>query len=140
MSSSVDNESRTPSRPARRVGPWLLWFAVLGGSLAWALHLFVGWAVLELACLRGHSTVLGLPLRGFAALATGLPLLLAVAATGLAWRLRRRCGPSGGEEQQDRALGRARFMADVGLALNLFAVAAIVAVGAALLVLEPCAT
>jgi hypothetical protein len=117
------------------VGPWLLWFAVLGGSLAWAVHLFVAWGVAELACMDGNSEVLGLPLRGFVAVATGLPLAVALASTGVAWRI----WHAPGEVDDDRAGQRARFLAHVGFALNLFAVAATVFGAAALLVLEPCA-
>jgi hypothetical protein len=139
MKPVAGNERAAPSRAVRRAGPWLLWFAVLGGSMAWAGHLFVAWAVVELACLHGHTTVLGLPLRGFDAIATGVPLLIAVGATALAWRLRRQ-GADDRTGSGDRARHRARFMADLGFALNLLALAAIMAGGAALLVLEPCAT
>ncbi|OZM77198.1 hypothetical protein [Pseudonocardia sp. MH-G8] len=122
---------------ARRVGPWLMWFAVLGASVAWALHLFVAWGVVELACASGRDTVLGLPLRGLVLVATVVPLLVALAATWTSWRLRRRIAQS---DTDDRRLQRAGFLAGVGLALSLLAVATIVFGGAALLVLEPCAT
>jgi hypothetical protein len=136
MSPTVENRD-PPSRSARRVGPWLLWFAVLGASMAWAAHLFVAWGVVELACLRGHDTALGLPLRGLVGVATVAPLLVALGATALAWRLRRRFART---REDDRRLQRAGFLTEVGLALNLFAVAMIVLGGVALLVLEVCAT
>jgi hypothetical protein len=150
------------------VGPWLLWFAVLGGALAWAFHLLVAWGVAELACMNGETEVIGLPLRGFVGLATGVPLAVALAATGLAWRVWRAPADPDGDrsghdastphsdrsahdaadqgrggrpasDQGDRSVERARFLAQVGFALDLFAVAATIFGAAALIVLEPCA-
>jgi hypothetical protein len=131
----AENEHWTPSRTARQVGPWLLWFAVLGGSLAWAVHLLLSWGVVELACLRGHGSVLGLSLTTFTALCVALPLAVTLAATALSWRLWR--GSGGPEDVPTR---RARFLAGLGLAMNLLAVAGIAFGGAALVVLDTCAT
>lgn len=136
MKPAVGNED-PPSRTARRLGPWLLWFAVLGGPLAWALHLFLAWGAVELACLGRRSEVLGLPLRGYVALVTVLPLLVALTATALAWRLRSRLARV---HDDDRRRERAGFTAGVGLALGLLAVAAIAGGGAAIGVFEPCLT
>lgn len=117
-----------------------MWFAVLGASVAWALHLFFAWGLVELACTGGRNEVLGLSLRGMVAVATVAPLLIALAATAVAWRLRRRIAgaePTTGAD--DRRLARAGFLAAVGLALNLLVVVIIVFGGLALLMLEPCA-
>jgi hypothetical protein len=135
--SEVAENGRPPPETARRVGPWLMWFAVLGASVVWALHLFVAWGVVELACTGGNDTVLGLPLRGLVLLATAVPQLVALAGTGVAWRLRRRITRA---DVDDRRLQRAGFLAGVGLAMSLLAVTTIVFGGAALLILEPCAT
>ena len=34
----------------RKAAPWLLWFAVLGGAVAWSAHLLLGWGLEEIAC------------------------------------------------------------------------------------------
>jgi hypothetical protein len=146
------------TRSARRVGPWLLWFAVLGGMLAWAFHLLFAWGVAELACMNGETEVIGLPLRGFVGLATGVPFVVALAATGIAWRVWRAPAHPDGDrsdhdastphsvrggrpasDQGDKSVERARFLAQVGFVLDLLAVAATVFGAAALIVLEPCA-
>jgi hypothetical protein len=129
----------TPGRNAGRVGPWLLWFAVLGGMLAWAFHLLFAWGVAELACMNGETEVIGLPLRGFVGLVTGVPLAVALAATGIAWRVWRAPADPDGDRSGDRSVERARFLAQIGFVLDLLAVAATVFGAVALIVLEPCA-
>jgi hypothetical protein len=146
VNSGAGQEQPTPARSARRVGPWLLWFAVLGGMLAWAFHLFLAWGVAELACMDGATEVIGLPLQGFVGLVTGVPFVVALAATGVAWRVWRapahpdddRSGQDA-SNQGDRSVERARFLAQVGFVVDLLAVAATVFGAAALIVLEPCA-
>jgi hypothetical protein len=137
MSADVERGRSRPSPAARRLGPWLMWFAVLAAPLAWAVHLFLAWGVVELACLRGNEAVIGLPLAGFVALAVGLPLVVAVAGAAVGWRLRRRL-PNATED--DLRQQRARFLAGMGLAMALLSIVMIVWGGAALLVFEPCTT
>lgn len=57
-----------------------LWFALLGGPVAWALHLFVGYALVPVACRV--QTVLPL-----VALTVAMGVV-AIASAGVGWRLR----------------------------------------------------
>ncbi|MGA4991401.1 hypothetical protein [Nonomuraea bangladeshensis] len=123
------------TRPStRRAARWLLAFAVVGGVLAWAAHLLVAWAVVEVACSIGHPEVAGVPVRLFALLATVLPGVVAVAALAVAWRLRLRhlTEPEGRRER------RARFLAELGLGLNAFSCLMILFGAVAVAVLAAC--
>ncbi|ROT28182.1 hypothetical protein [Micromonospora sp. HM5-17] len=129
--------SERVSSRAALVGGLLLWFAVLGGALSWAVHSLAAWSIDELACEAGHDDLAGVPLVGAIALAVLLPAAGATAAlvvSVLAWR-RLRPEP---REDGDRATGRAHLLAVVGLWLNLLALAMIVFGGVAALVLPPC--
>ncbi|WP_214414013.1 hypothetical protein [Sphaerisporangium fuscum] len=113
---------------------WLLWFAVLGGALAWAVHLFAAWSVVELACTRGHHDVSGIPLRGFAAIATGLPGIVALAALAAGRHLRGRRLPQLPGWKADRV----RFMAEVGFWLDALSVLIILLGALAVAMFAPC--
>ncbi|MGS2617737.1 hypothetical protein ACVCAH_24920 [Micromonospora sp. LZ34] len=123
-----------PGQHARLAGGLLLWYGVLGGALAWAVHLFVAWGVEELTCATGSTRVGAVPLRLVITLAVVLPALATVGsllAAGLAWRRTRHDG-------EDRSVSRTRMLAVVGIWLNLLFLTIIVLGGAALLVLAPC--
>ena len=131
--------------PAAAVGPLLLWFAVLGGGVAWAAHLLVGWFLVEVIACAPAAThrgqVLGLSLSSVIVLLTVALGLVAAAAALLAWHAWRRlarpvASPAGG----GRAVGRAGFMALVGLGMDLLFLAIIVLSGIALAYLGPCTT
>ncbi|HEX2177732.1 MAG TPA: hypothetical protein VHG70_17660 [Nocardioidaceae bacterium] len=122
-------------RPERRewvIGPRLLWFALLGGTAAWGVHVFFAWGLLELACLRGDLSAAALTATG---LLTGLPWLLALTSLGSAVMLRAR-------RRRLRvdvfAEERVDLLTLLAVFLNVLAVAAITGGGVALLVLEPC--
>lgn len=137
-----------------RVGASFLWFAVLGGSSAWGVHLLVAWSVMEVSCFgpAASSTMIeqraGSP--GWSAWAwtiggTVLPWLVAAAAAAAAVVLHRRCGrmqrdmvSDGSAAADSLATERTRFVAVLGIFLNFMALAAITGGGIAMLVLEPC--
>ena len=126
-------QQQLPPR-AGQLGGVLLWFAVLGGALAWGVHALAAWSLDELACESGHDEIGGFPLRAAVAIAVVVPALVAVAALACSWLAWRRTRADVGDE----SVGRAHFLAFVGLWLNLFALIIIVLGGVATLVLPPC--
>lgn len=140
-------ESRPSASGRRRVPPLLLWFAVLGGITAWAVHLFLAWSVMEISCfapgtgsdIDQHGGSPGTGALTTTYLATGVPLLVALAAFATCLVLRRRCRALGEEEGADQlALERTGLLLVIGIFLDLMSVAAIVGGAFALAVLEPC--
>ncbi|GGM58435.1 hypothetical protein GCM10011608_49280 [Micromonospora sonchi] len=128
--------SAHPGPRARLAGGLLFWYAVLGGAVAWAVHLLAGWGVDELTCASGSDHIGGVPLRAAVGAAVALPALATVGALLAAVLLWRRTHlPSEGE---DRSVGRGRLLAVVGVWSNLLFLTIIVLGGVALLVLPPC--
>ncbi len=130
--------STHPGPRARLAGGLLLWYAVLGGAIAWAVHLIAGWSVDELTCANGSDRVGVLPLRAAIGLAVVLPALAtlgALLAAALLWRRTART-PRG--DEPERRVGRSRMLAVVGIWLNILFLTIIVLGGVALLVLPPC--
>lgn len=104
---------------------WLLWYAVLGGLTAWAVHLVGGYFALELVCDAGRGTpALALP---FLIALTLIPAALAagalIVATGML----------------PRARGWRRTFAFGGALLDAVSVITILLGATQLLVLAPCA-
>lgn len=120
------------------IGGLLLWFATLGGAVAWSVHLLLAWGIDELACASGHRDIAGVPLAKVLAAVVIVPAAVAVAAIGVAWVAWRRLSRTTAEEDGNRSLGRARMMAVIGLSANLLFFAIIVFGGAALMVFPPC--
>ncbi|NEE02024.1 hypothetical protein [Phytoactinopolyspora halotolerans] len=146
MPAPRSSQRRLPAG-ARRLGAGLMWFAVLGGITAWAIHLVLAWGTVELACTRaetgpgGEVTVLGMSLRGFvAAVATAIPLAVAIASLIASWRFRSR--QLAGEHREtagdEPRLDRAVLMVQLGLGLNVFSVLMIAFGGLAVLWFSPC--
>jgi hypothetical protein len=128
--------SAHPGPRARLAGGLLLWSAVLGGALAWAVHLMVSWAVSELTCASGAERIGTWPLRAVVGVAVVLPALATLGALSAAVLVWRRTGhPTG---VAGRRVGRSRMLAVVGIWSNLLFFTIIVLGGAALLVLPPC--
>ncbi|KAB8197415.1 hypothetical protein FH608_002325 [Nonomuraea phyllanthi] len=127
--------STETERKTRRVGRWLLCFAVAGGAVAWAVHLLAAWGVVELVCSIGRRDVNGLPLHAFVIVATAVPAVPAAAALAAAWRIWQHdlAGATGRRER------RARFLAELGLGLDALACLMIVFGAVALGVIAPCA-
>ncbi|MFI6231230.1 hypothetical protein ACIBCR_28435 [Micromonospora echinospora] len=130
--------STHPGPRVRLAGGLLFWYAVLGGAVAWAVHLLAGWGVEELTCANGNDRVGTVPLRTVIGAAVVLPALATVGAllaSALVWRRTTRApAPAGG----DRSLERSRMLAVVGIWSNLLFLAIIALGGLALLVLPPC--
>jgi cytochrome c oxidase assembly factor CtaG len=95
-----------------------LLLGVLGGPIAWSLHLLVSYPLVPLACRRGSD----LPLH----LVTAVTAALALASGVLAWRAGR------------GARGRDRFMADAGFLLSAGFLVAVLAGGLPVLLQDPC--
>ncbi|MEV0733884.1 MULTISPECIES: hypothetical protein [Polymorphospora] len=129
--------SAAPGHRARLAGGLLAWYGVLGGAVAWAVHLFVGWGVDELTCAAGIHRVAGLPPRAVIGLAVVVPALVTVGAllaAVLTWRRTGRPARAGG----DPRFARARMLALLGIWGNLLFLAIIVLGGIAVLVLPSC--
>jgi hypothetical protein len=135
----------TTTRLGLRAAPWVLWFGVLGGAVAWSLHTVVDWGIDETVCRSGHAEMVGVPLRP---LLGGLALLfLAVTVwSGVVsfrhWR-RLSAGPLPDEEQGDEVAAlrrkRAGFMAQVGLVANVLFGLMLILSAIAVLILPACA-
>ena len=135
----------------RKAAPWLLWFAVLGGAVAWSAHLLLGWGLEEIACspVSAGPDVLGVSLSVWIGVLTGVLAAVTVAAGLLAYRFWRQAGaadpntriePAGGGPEPPELIrgGRAGFMALFGLAANALFLLIIVYGGVSLLLLRPC--
>jgi hypothetical protein len=135
----------------RKAAPWLLWFAVLGGAVAWSAHLLIGWGLEEIACspVSAGPDVLGVSLTVWIGVLTAALAAVTAAAGLLAYRFWRQGGAAdpntriepGGSEAEPQELirgGRAGFMALFGMAANALFLLIIVYGGVSLLLLRPC--
>jgi hypothetical protein len=111
-------------RPGLRAAPWLLWFGVLGGAVAWSLHTVVAWGIDETTCRSGHSSIGPIPLTPLLLGTSLLFLVVTGASTVVAWRHWRRLLAARGREGVEGLLevrrDRAAVMALVGLVMNVF--------------------
>jgi hypothetical protein len=129
------------TRPGPRVrltGGLLLWYGVLGGAVAWAVHLLAAWSLDELGCAARSERIAGVPLwqvLGVAVLVPGLATVGSLLVAALVWRRTARARSAGTD---DPALGRSRLLAVVGIWANLLFLAIIVLGGVAVLVFPPC--
>lgn len=139
-------ESRRSEQPEivdirPRIGGFALWYATMGGVIAWTVQLAVSWSVLELSCLgptRGgmyQQAGDSFTARLTAYAATGVPWLVALGAllTSLVLQARmRRLGA-------DLLAGeRTKLMLVIGLFLNCMTLAIITGSGIALGLVEAC--
>jgi energy-coupling factor transporter transmembrane protein EcfT len=129
-------------KPVHRIRPLFTWFAVLGGVVAWAIHLLVAWAVMEVSCfVRRPGYVLqhgGSPTHAEYAVtigATVLPWLVALMSLIACLRLRVLVGRL---DDDELAKGRLHLLVIMGLFFDVMMLAAITGGGIALYVLEPC--
>jgi hypothetical protein len=109
---------------------------VLGGALAWAVHVFVAWGADELTCAAGRRSIGAIPLRGVVGAGVMLPALVAAAAlvvAAMTWRRTNRA-----KRGDDPRMERAGMLALIGMCANALFLAIILAGGAAVLVLQPC--
>jgi hypothetical protein len=133
--------TREQSTPAR-LGSVLLWFGVLGGPLAWAVHMVAVWSTNELTCAAGNDEVNGLPLVTTLVVWVVVPGLVTLAAMGVAlwcWRRLGRAQASGTlGEVRDRAFARARVLVFVAMVVDVLFLAIIVLDGVNIAVFPPC--
>ena len=122
----------TDAQPRTKVSPWLLWFGVLGGVVAWSVQLFMSWSTMELACVGNGP---GMTARITVWVSTAVPWLVALAATAAVLYERSKIAKLPADEL---TTGRLSLMTTVGLIMDLFTVGIITAGGIALLVLRPC--
>ena len=127
-----------PDSRARLAGGLLLWYGVLGGAVAWAVHLLVAWPLDELTCAAGSDRIAAVPLWQAVGLAVVIPGLVtagSLVVAALAWRRTARAQSAGAD---DPAFGRSRMLAVVGVWANLLFLTIIVLGGVAVLVLPVC--
>lgn len=111
-------------RPTASIaGESSVWFAFLGGAVAWALRLGLAYPLVPLACHRDAMW----PLYALSAVMA----VLAGAAAWVGWRRR-----DGGAAS--RTVRRRRFLARAGMLLSLFFLAAIGVESATLATDDPC--
>ncbi len=134
------NRTSHPDREAQPWKPWLrglvLWYGVLGGVVAWAIHLVTAWGLVELVCGSGHTTVAGMSLRAVVVTATVLPAAIALGALAAAWWASSRDLGGRAVWKTDRI----RFTAQLGLWLDGLSAALILFGGGAVATFQPCVT
>jgi hypothetical protein len=113
MAHTAEAEAKRISR-AEGLGSAGLWFGVLGGPIAWVLHMVIGYSLEEwFACSPSATTpgeILGMDVRSVAIVITIVFGTVAAAAGLVAlWYLRRAPRPG------DEGPMRVRWMAIVGL-------------------------
>jgi hypothetical protein len=102
-----------------RAAPWLLWFGVLGGAVAWTAHTLVDWSIDETTCRAGSTDLAGVPMKPVLIGSTLFFLLVSVVATVVAWRQWQVLRAAGGADELSQLRSqRAGFMALVGFAAN----------------------
>jgi hypothetical protein len=129
----------TTTRLGLRAAPWLLWFGVLGGSVAWSLHTVIDWSLDETTCRAGHTAVNGIPLRPLLAGIAMFFVAICVLATVVAYRQWRRLdGAPADSEVQALAQRRAAFMAVIGFVANLIFLVMLICATVAILFFPAC--
>jgi hypothetical protein len=130
------------TRPARlglRAAPWLLWFGVLGGALAWTAHTLVDWSIDETTCRAGATDLAGVPMRPVLIGTTLAFLLVSVVATVVAWRQWHVLRAAEGEDPLSQLrLHRAGFMALVGFAADVVFTLILICTATAVFVFPVC--
>jgi hypothetical protein len=117
------------ARPSPSTGEIVTWTAVFSGPLVWFASQQASYALVPWACHSG--TLLAIHLVNLAA------LLLVAAGGAMAWREWRRTGPQASDET-DPPLGRARFLALMGLSLCCLFACVILAQGLGAFFFGPC--
>jgi hypothetical protein len=111
--------SAPTTRLGLRAAPWLLWFGVLGGALAWTAHTLIDWGIDETTCRAGATDLAGVPMKPVLIGSTLLFLLVSAVATAVAWRQWRTLqAAEGADPRSQLRLRRAGFMAVVGFAAD----------------------
>jgi hypothetical protein len=106
-----ERDNSTETLPVSR---GMLWFALLGGGVAWAVHLGGAWAISEFGCVAGiqRSLLLGVSVVAWAIVAVSvMAFAVAVAATVVGWRRENRLEL---RDPADRVDGSAMYMCRAG--------------------------
>lgn len=120
--------------PTSPVSP-VLWYAVLGAPIAWALEFWIGYWAVEARCDRpGYATPVDI--TGWTIVVGVAALLVACGALATSIVLFRRTSDSGSKGPPPR--GRIRFLAVVGMTVAPLFIAIIVMTSSGVLVLMPC--
>ncbi len=117
-----------------------LWFAVLGGMSAWAVHFWVGFALVEIDCRTTFPAFSALGLGGLELLLLLITLVfggVALAAAVVSWRVQERAGTVA-EPDGDGPHALAAFMGRTGLYMSGFFLAAIVLAAVPAFLLRGC--
>ncbi len=114
---------------------WVVWFGVLGGSVAWVLQ-FVANLAFSFAQCNAPAGRWHLPVHGWQIGLSVAAILVGLAATGVSLRLYRRTFRLDHVAEAERhgegtapPTGRINFLATVGLTVNSLALAIIVMTG-----------
>lgn len=136
--------ARTAQRLGLRAAPWLLWFGVLGGAVAWSLHTVADWGIDETVCRSGHDSMGPIPLRPLLLVLALVFLGFSVAAAAVAFRQWRRLDGAtaqegmAADEVQALRQRRAAFMAVIGFVANILFALMLAASAIAILILPAC--
>jgi hypothetical protein len=114
------------------VGQLSLWFGMLGGAGAWALHLVVSYALVPAACAAGLGFLLYLAIPVFIGLAA-----LAIFFAWRGWQASRDIPDENGNGHR-LVYQRVRFMALSGLAMSGFFLMVIIAQSVPIIMQDPC--
>jgi cobalamin biosynthesis protein CobD/CbiB len=126
--------SRLSLSPESPVSP-LLWYAVLGSAIAWALQFGSGYWITEAQCSpTGGQWEIDVSAWTLAIGAVALAVAIGSAATAVALFVR----TSGVDSKGPPPAGRIRFLAAVGMAVAPLFIAMIVMTTVGVLVLQPC--
>jgi len=120
-----------PGRPfslVERVGSPAIWFAFLGGPLAWTAHFLATYGFVYVTCATGLGLLLYLP--------TLVAVPVVVASGIVAWRLWQRPLSDPGTSRFSEA--RTRFFGLASLIMNAIFLLAILLQGASPLFLDAC--
>jgi nicotinamide riboside transporter PnuC len=114
------------------VGQFSLWFSMLGGPAAWALHLVVNYSLVPVACATGMSFLLYLT----------IPTFLGIAAIALffgwrGWDSTRGMDETNGNGQR-LMVQRVRFMGLSGILMSAFFLMVIIAQSVPIIMQDPC--
>jgi hypothetical protein len=114
------------------VGQFSLWFGMLGGAGAWALHLVVNYSLVPVACSTGMDFLLYLTIPAFSGIT-----LLAIFLAWRGWASTRGMDETNGNGQR-LMVQRVRFMALSGLAMSGFFLMVILAQSVPIIMQDPC--
>jgi hypothetical protein len=127
------DEGAAAPRTDRDVPLAVLWFALLGGPVAWSAHLLASYPMVPVACRMGTTA----PLHAITAMTAAIAAS-AAAAGWWAWQRARGAGLPDGPGRFEASESRAGFMGLAGMLLALLFTFAILMEGLPPLLQDPC--